>query len=127
MEIMYSLLGAFCVLISMCGLLTEKLKIWQYACLAVYITLMGLWELKIGHNMGIWMFLGLTVLLALMMKKNRMKNLCLACFGYMFNIFFNNSILLIVFLLHWHICKYHCKRLSHAIFYCLLCDPNTYG
>lgn len=96
MEIMYSLLGAFCVLISMCGLLTEKLKIWQYVCLAVYITLMGLWELKIGHSMGIWMFLGLTVLLALMMKKNRMKNLCLACFGYMFNIFFNNSILLIV-------------------------------
>lgn len=96
MEILYSLLGAFCVLISMCGVLTEKLKMWKYVCLAVYITLMGMWELKIGHSVGIWMFLGLTVLLALMMKKNRMKNLCLACFGYMFNIFFNNSVLLVV-------------------------------
>ena len=95
-EILYSLLGAFCVLISMCGLLTEKLMIWQYACLAAYITFMGMCELKTGHSMGVWMFLGVTVLLALMMRKNRMKNLCLACFGYMFNIFFNNSILLAV-------------------------------
>jgi len=53
----------------MCGVLTEKLKMWKYVCLAVYITLMGMWELKIGHSVGIWMFLGLTVLLALMMKK----------------------------------------------------------
>ncbi len=84
------------MLVSMCGLLTEKLRIWQYICLAVYVTLMGMWELTNGHSIGVWMFLGLSVLLLLMMKKNRVKNLCLACFGYMFNIFFNNSILLAV-------------------------------
>lgn len=96
MGIVYSLLGAFCVLVSMCGLLDEKLKIWQYVCLAVYVTFMGMWELKTGRSIGIWMFLGLTVLLLLMMRKNRIRKLCLACFGYMFNIFFNNSVLLVV-------------------------------
>lgn len=96
MDLLYSLLGAFCVLVSMCGLLTEKLKIWKIVCLAAYITFMGMWELKTGHSMSVWMFLGLSVLLMLTLKKNRMKNLCLACFGYMFNILFNNSILLAV-------------------------------
>lgn len=94
MEIVYSSLGAFCVLVSMCGLLTERLKLWQYICLAVYIWFMGMWELKTERMISVLMFCGLFVLLLLMIRKNKVENLCLACLGYMLNIFFNHSILL---------------------------------
>lgn len=122
MEILYSLMGAFCVMVSMCGLLTEKLKIWQYVCLSVYITLMGMWELKAEYSINVWMFLGFDVMLLLMVRKHKMKNLCLACFGYMFNIFFNNSILLAASLFFGispsMIIRDH--RMLFAVVYCII-------
>lgn len=94
MQIFYSLLGAFCVLVSMCGLLAERLKIWQYICLAIYITLMGMWELKNERIIGVLMLIGLFILLSLMIKRNKLENLCLACLGYMLSLLLNNSLLL---------------------------------
>lgn len=96
MQIIYSMLGAFCVLVSMCGLLTERLKVWQYICLAVYITLMGMWELKSERIIGVLMLIGLFALLLLMVRKNKMINICMACLGYMFSLLLNNSVLLVV-------------------------------
>ena len=91
MQILYGLLGAFCVLVSMCGLLAERLKIWQYICLAVYITLMGIWELKNERIIGVLMLIGLFIFWSLMVRRNKLENLCLACLGYMFSLFLNNS------------------------------------
>ena len=96
MEILYSLLGAFCVLIPICGLLTERLRIWQYICLVIYVTLMGGWGPQVGRITGVIMFGGVLMLLMLMLRNNKLVNLCLACLGYMFNILFNNIVLLMV-------------------------------
>ncbi len=96
MGILYSLLGAICVLIPICGLLTERLRIWQYICLAVYVTLMGLWGPWVGRITGVIMFAGVLLFLMLILRKNRLVNLCLACLGYMFNILINNICLLTV-------------------------------
>lgn len=95
MQIIYIFLGAVCVLLPICGLLTEKLKIWQYVLLAVYITLMGILSPRIGRIAGILMFAGLLIFLSLILRKNKLENLCLACLIYMFNIFFNNVMILI--------------------------------
>ena len=96
MEILYSLLGAFCVLIPICGLLTERLRIWQYICLVIYVTLMGVWGPQVGRITGVIMFGGVLMLLMLMLRNNKLVNFCLACLGYMFNILFNNIVLLMV-------------------------------
>ena len=96
MEILYSLLGAFCVLIPICGLLTERLRIWQYICLVIYVTLMGVWGPQVGRITGVIMFVGVLMLLMLMLRNNKLVNFCLACLGYMFNILFNNIVLLMV-------------------------------
>ena len=96
MEILYSLLGAFCVLIPICGLLTERLRVWQYICLVIYVTLIGLWGPRVGRITGVIMFAGVLIFLMLILRKNKLVNFCLACLGYMFNIIFNNIVLLMV-------------------------------
>ena len=93
-KILYSIIGAICVVISSCGLLTSKIKSWQYIILTMYVTLLGLLGLSYGQIIGVAMFLGLLIILLLMMKENRIENLCLACTGYMFNLIFNNFFLL---------------------------------
>ena len=103
MEILYSLLGAFCVLIPICGLLTERLRIWQYICLVIYVTLMGVWGPQVGRITGVIMFVGVLMLLMLMLRNNKLVNFCLACLGYMFNILFNNIVLLMVSA--WNTCE----------------------
>lgn len=96
MEVVYWLCNAMCVLTGICGLLTQPLKKLQYLILTVYLTGIGTIGDYLGRNSNLLMISGLLLVLLCMIRKNRMVNLALACFGYMTGILCNNVFLVMV-------------------------------
>ena len=98
MWFVYDLLSACIVVMSTTGLLTARIKGWQYIALTIYVTVMA--ELSkitgLGQVIGLVMVPVLFVLLAFCIKKNRIWNLCLGCVGYLINITLNNLALYMV-------------------------------
>lgn len=95
------LLAALCTVIAATGLLTNKLRYWQYGILLFYVAVMaGLgWCIGNGHDLGIPMIIGMLILIIIMIKENRTENVCLACVGYLIGVLANNSILFLISLI----------------------------
>lgn len=96
MEVVYWLCNTVCVLAGICGLLTQPLKKLQYLILIVYLTGIGMIGDYLGRNSNLLMIAGLLLVLLCMIRKNRMINLALACFGYMTGILCNNIFLVMI-------------------------------
>lgn len=81
--------------VSLTALLTEKLKYWQYILLIAYVSgwafLSGI--TGTGHIFGLLTIPGALILLALMVRRYRVENICLACLGYLAEVFLNNVLL----------------------------------
>lgn len=87
--------------VSLTVLLTEKLKCWQYILLIAYISICAaLAGPEGGHIVGLLIIPGALALLALMVKKYRVENICLACTGYLMEVFLNNVLLAAVAFLY---------------------------
>lgn len=98
MRFIYDLLSGCLVVMSTTGLLTERIKGWQYIALTIYVAAMA--ELSkitgLGQVTGLVMAPILFVLLAMCITNNRIWNLCLGCIGYLINIALNNLALYVV-------------------------------
>lgn len=98
MQVIYNLLSAIIIVISVTGLITYNLKGYHYIILIVYVMLMA--ELgsitNLGQVTGVVMAPILFLILALFIKENRIWNLCVGCIGYLVNITFNNIMLYFV-------------------------------
>ena len=98
MRFIYDLLSGCLVVMSTTGLLTARIKGWQYIALIIYVTAMA--ELSkitgLGQIIGLVMVPVLFVLLAFCIKNKRIGNLCLGCVGYLLSIALNNLALYIV-------------------------------
>ena len=88
--ISYLASGVF-VTVSLTALLTEKLKYWQYILMIAYVS--G-WAALAGpdgsHIFGLLIIPGALIMLVLMVKQYRVENICLACLGYLVDVFLNN-------------------------------------
>ena len=87
--------GAVCVVLAVTGLLTKRLRGWQYCILLVFVEVMAVWGMRDGQIIAILMLPVLFVALWFMLKELRAENLCLACMGYLLNILCNSFILLV--------------------------------
>ena len=98
MRFIYDLLSGCLVVMSTTGLLTERIKGWQYIALTMYVMAMA--ELSkitgLGQVIGLVMVPVLFVLLAFCIKNKRIWNLCLGCVGYLISIALNNLVLYMV-------------------------------
>ena len=98
MRFIYDLLSGCLVVMSTTGLLTERIKGWQYIALTMYVMAMD--ELSkitgLGQVIGLVMVPVLFVLLAFCIKNKRIWNLCLGCVGYLISIALNNLVLYMV-------------------------------
>ena len=96
--LMYCLLSGVVVIIATTGLLTERLKWWQYVIGVCYVTEMAMLGVSTGkdHLMGIPMILILLLLLTIAVKENKVENVCLACVGYLLNVLLNTGILFVL-------------------------------
>ena len=98
MRFIYDLLSGCLVVMSTTGLLTERIKSWQYIALTMYVMAMA--ELSkitgLGQVTGLVMVPVLFGLLAFCIKNKRIWNLCLGCVGYLLSIALNNLALYVV-------------------------------
>ena len=98
MRFIYDLLSGCLVVMSTTGLLTERIKSWQYIALTMYVMAMA--ELSkitgLGQVIGLVMVPVLFGLLAFCIKNKRIWNLCLGCVGYLLSIALNNLGLFVV-------------------------------
>lgn len=98
MRFIYDLLSGCLVVMSTTGLLTERIKSWQYIALTMYVMAMA--ELSkitgLGQVIGLVMVPVLFGLLAFCIKNKRIWNLCLGCVGYLLSIALNNLALYVV-------------------------------
>lgn len=94
--ISYLASGVFNI-VSLTALLTERLKYWQYILLIAYVS--G-WAALAGpdgsHIFGLLIIPGALILIALMLKQYRVENICLACAGYLTEVFLNNVLLAVI-------------------------------
>lgn len=98
MQFIYDFLSAFIIVISVTGLISERLNLHYYIILMIYV--MGMVELssitELGQIVGIVMAPILFFILALFIKVNRIWNLCMGCLGYLLNLTLNNIMLYVV-------------------------------
>lgn len=94
--ISYLASGVF-VTVSLTALLTEKLKYWQYILLIAYVSgAAALAGPEGSHIVGLLIIPGALILLVLMIKQHRVENICLACLGYLVDVFLNNVLLAVI-------------------------------
>lgn len=93
--ILNSFLGAVCVVLAVTGLLTQRLRGWQYLFLLIYVEGMAVWGIRAGQIIAVLMIPGVFGLLWFMLRERKLENICLACIGYLLNLLCNNLVLLV--------------------------------
>mgnify|MGYP005777663373 FL=1 len=94
--ISYLASGVF-VTVSLTALLTERLKYWQYILLIVYVSgCAALAGPEGSHIVGLLIIPGALIMLVLMVKQYRVENICMACMGYLIDVFLNNVLLAVI-------------------------------
>lgn len=93
--ILNCLLSAVCIVFATTAFLTERLKYWMYAVLMFHVAVMAWIGLKQGngHLLGIPMILLLLIMIGIMVRRNKIENVGLACAGYLGEVVLNNLIL----------------------------------
>ena len=96
--VLQSLLGALCLLVSLCGLLKTKMRHQYYILLFFTAFLLAIlsFSINMGQSVTIITMIISLFLIVIGEKDHPILNFCLACIGYTLNVALNAAVLLII-------------------------------
>lgn len=96
--ILQSILGAACLSVALCGLLTNRMKYKNYVIIFLFPFFLAI--LAFYYNIGQTMTIAVIILdlfiIFMAQRTHPIANFCLACMGYMINVAFNYIIVTII-------------------------------